>query len=201
MKEETLTDELFGFFKAAYETEFARKDKLSDRINLGVTILTILGGLAAFYVSSFKQAPFSSAHLFFYVPLLSGIVLMAISLWQFGVAVAQGWDYHYVSDSSTLGHYVEDMRIQNAPVDETVEKQVRSKFLETVVGQYQVCATLNFYANAERERIFLRGLQFAMWSLALLLATSLPFFVLKGAFHDEPQKVSIVNPVEVQNAR
>ena len=201
MKEDSFDDELFHFFKSSYETEFTRRDKLSDRINLGVTLLTILGGLVAFYLSSFKLTPFCAIYLLFYAPLISGIVLMSISLWYFGLAIAKGRKYRYISHPHTLSQYVENMRAANKPLDQTTEKQIRSEFIQTVSGQYQVCTTLNFYVNTERQKKFLNGLKFATWSLALLLVTSLPFFIFKGGFHNEPQNVNIINPVEVKHVQ
>jgi xanthine/uracil permease len=201
MKEDSFDDELCSFFKSSYEAEFARRDKFSDRINLGVTLLTILGGLVAFYLSAFKPTAFSWAQLFFYTPLVLGVLIMSISLCLFRAAMAQGWDYHYLPHSETLARYVEDMKIANAPINKTNENRIRSEFIKTISGHYRLCATLNFYVNTERQKKLLRALRLSIWALVVLLATALPFFILKSGFNDEPQKVNIINPVEVKNGK
>src|SRR5580704_12443677 len=102
MKEDSFDDELFGFFKGAYENEFARRDKLSERVNLGITLLTILVGLVVYYISSFKPHSFSNEQLCFYLPLGIGVVLMAVSIGYFFFSMSHGWDYEYIAPAEEL---------------------------------------------------------------------------------------------------
>ena len=53
MEEDSFDDELFGYFKDRYAAEAERSKSLIDRMNLGVTILSILGGFAGYYLASF----------------------------------------------------------------------------------------------------------------------------------------------------
>jgi peptidoglycan biosynthesis protein MviN/MurJ (putative lipid II flippase) len=200
MKENSFDDELFGFFKGLYETEFARRDKLSERVSFGISLLTLLGGLVVYYISSFKPASYTQTHLWFYVPLALGVVLMAISLVYFFLAMYHGWNYDYISAEGSR-QYIEDLRVRNSPLTPGKENQIRDLFVRSVTDDYLACTKSNSSVNETRQKRILCGSVLAVWSLAVLLLASAPFFVLKSGFHDEPQRVTIVNPVEVKHGR
>ena len=198
MKEESFDDELFGYFKGRYEAEVERSKSLVDRMNLGVTILSILGGFAAYYLASFKFSPFVFKHLFFYVPFGCAVLSLLKALWHFKNALATGWRYDHVPDAKALGDYVNEMKAVNDITDPDIQARIRSEFISSIGNRYKECAAVNWYINVERQTEILRAYKLAMFTLALLLLTSVPFFVLKSGFQTDTTPITIINPVEIK---
>lgn len=199
MKEESFDDELFTYYKERFEAEIDRTQHLFERLSLGVAILTVLGGLVAYYLGSFKFFPFSWTHLFFYLPLACGSVFLAVSLWYFGSALAGLRKYKHVADTVALGQWVSEMRSANDATDPQVAARIRAEFVSDVGQRYKEAAAVNFYVNADRQLRIWRAYRLAMFSLAALLIASLPFFLLKSRFDIDPTPVRIISPVEVKN--
>ncbi len=197
MKEDTFNDELFTYFQYRYDTEFERSQSLVDRMNLGLGVLSVLGGLAAYLLSSFKFSPFYWRHLCFYIPLAIGAAFLLKSLWHFGSALARGWSYIHVPTALRLGQYVDEMKAANDATDPDTLASIRGEFINIVAERYKECATVNWYLNIERQTQILRLYRWAMLSLLLLLLTSVAFLVFKGDFPVETTPVKIVNPVEI----
>jgi hypothetical protein len=198
MKEDSFDDELFGYFKDRYGAEAERSKSLIDRMNLGVTILSILGGFAGYYLASFKFDPFDFKHLFFYVPFGLGVLSLLKALWHFKNCLATGWRYNSVPDAKALGDYVDEMKAANDSSDPDIQARIRAEFIKSIGSRYKECAAVNYYINIERQTEILRAYKLAMLSLALFLITSVPFFVLKSGFQTDTTQVTIIKPVEIK---
>ena len=168
---------------------------------MGVTILTVLGGLAAYYLTSFQFSPFYWKYLFFYVPYIAAVSCTLKSLWHLANALAKGWQFKYTPDANTVGQYIQDLISANDATNPEVRLKIRAAFIKNFGNLYKQDAAANFYTNTLRQKEILPAYRMAMFALALLLLTSIPFFVLKSGFQDDITMVKIINPVEIKNDR
>lgn len=161
------------FLKDRYDSELARKDKLSDSVGLPVSVLIVLAGLAVTMARGFTYAHHRLTFVFVVLVVLSGISFLC-SLWNLAHAYHGRHDYERLPSLNDLYESLNEYReyyleYPNAD-DEHKEQLALEDFDGNLRHRIIQAADRNAASNNNRQRRLHLGI---MWLFAVLLGTLL----------------------------
>jgi hypothetical protein len=135
--------DVFQFYQQCYQAELERKEKLLARVNLAAGLVTILGGVLAYYAKSIDVSPCCWIHLAFYIPLAVGCLGTLFSMILLAISIAKGFGYAYIPKTTDVAQFLEAAAAFNktAAADQKIDPQ--QAFLQNLSKQYCEYAAIN----------------------------------------------------------
>lgn len=184
------TEELF---KDMYWKELDRKDKITSNLSLPAGILTVLAGVAAYYIQHFPSPRWDPWIISFAVLSTFLCISIVFAVYYFFRAYHLGYAYGYIPTPNEITSYALDLKkyyasIQEPDIDKMVENDLRV-FLTSIYSEY---GTINTQNNDEKSK-YLNCSNIAISISLIVLFISLgPFYIV---YHSDSkiQKLEMVN--------
>lgn len=189
------SDYILELFRELDAAENDRHDKLNAQLGLPTAIVTVLGGVLAFYLDRFSavsakealdglQITFAICLWLFFGTIVAAIVFLILALFHYG--------YRHVSDPTDIHDYMQNMEawyitIGAEQIPEKVERDLRQLMTE----QYMECAVRNRLMNSVKAKYLYFSKCAIVAALFVLAASVYPFY--KGVKRvDQVHKVQLV---------
>jgi hypothetical protein len=190
----------FEFYKDLYDREYDRKQELTDNVATPFGVLTVIGGILAYYFQSFKFSDIHStwsAILFVsaMVPLAYAVYFFAWGMWflarTFRYRFAKGQAYHALSHAAQLLSYQEGLLTyyrENGESDETAKKE----FEEFLINRLSAHAMTNGIINDSRGEDLDWAKRCVLISLVFVVICAVPVGIKAFLEPVKPTKIEIV---------
>lgn len=186
---------ILQLFRELHAAENDRHDKLNAQLSLPTAIVTVLGGVLAFYLDRFSalrlegglnniQIAFVVFLGLFFVAITAAILFLVFALFHYG--------YRHTSDSTDIHAYMQNMEAWYIAIgaDEVPEKVDRD-LRELMTEQYMECAVRNRLMNSLKAKYLHFSKCAIIVALVILAASVYPFY--KGVKRaDQVYRVQIV---------
>jgi len=156
----------YEFIKDRYDSELARKDKLSDSLGLPISVLIVLGGLAVTMLQGFSRSNRILTMIFFAI-IVIGAVAFVRCLWYFAKAY-HGQTYSQLPKMNDMykvlqqyGEYYEESGGDEQQAESDFEDNLRFRMIEAV--------DQNLTSNNKRLEFLHEGI---VWLFVLLVGTA-----------------------------
>lgn len=117
------------FFRALYFSEIERKQHLTNALTVPTGIATILGGIIAYYVRTFKWQDIDATGVIFVVLLFVSILMLGLMIYHLGKSYRRK-PYSYLAYANELkAHY--DLLIAEAGESPTARALAESLLRDT----------------------------------------------------------------------
>jgi len=187
-----IEEKLLNLFKESYYFELDRKDKINANLNFPITILVLVVGVLSYYLNNLPNLNHDFTSVIFYISVFALIVNICFCFY-FLYRCFTGYGYDYVSPTTEIDRYVNDIHKYNSQVDEKGKMNVDHELTALLIEQYCRCATTNSQNNI-RKTGYLRSTSVSLLCAVIIVAIStFPFFILKYQLSSEVQKVEITN--------
>lgn len=189
------SDYILQLFREFHTAENDRHDKLNAQLTLPTAIVTVLGGVLAFYLDRFSairtqdgihgvQTAFAVCLWLFFGAIAAAILFLILALFHYG--------YRHTSDPTDIHAYMQNMEawyitIGADEVPEKVERDLRQLMTE----QYMECAVRNRLMNSIKAKYLYFSKCAIVAALFVLAASVYPFY--KGVKRaDQVYRVQLV---------
>lgn len=184
------------FLKDRYDSELARKDKLSDSLGLPVSVLIALGGLAVAMVRGF-----TFTHRWLTVPFVVLVILTGVSflcsLWYLSHAYHGNYDYERLPSVNDLYRALDDYRTYYLDYpdadDEHKEQLVVEDFDGNLRWRIIQAADQNAASNNSKQRRLHLGIAWLFAVLLGSLASAVPYGIDQALAQPKTPVVHIDN--------
>jgi len=175
-------------YRQLYFEELRRKEELRSALALPVGMLTVLGGVIAIYIRVLGRSSISDP----WVVLLGigTLLLMGTFLLTVTHLIKSYHDYTY-----SFVPYAPDLEEAFANLMEYHEAkgQARADFEAELIGSFSKAHKINAFNNDSKSGHLHNANQMLVYSIALVLVCSVPFFVRTNSTSPDVQKVEITN--------
>ncbi len=168
------------FLKDRYESELARKDKLSDSLGLPVTILIALGGLAVTMARGFSYSHPKTTVAFMLLGLAATIAYV-FALWYFAWAYHGDYEYERLPSLNLLYKALNDYQTYYLEYPNATDDEQQQLAFEEFDGNLRwriiQAADKNAESNNSRQGCLHRGIVSLFAVLLLTIGASIPYAI------------------------
>ena len=159
------------FLKDRYDSELARKDKLSDSLALPVSVLIVLGGLVVTMVRGYSYTSYWLTAPFLALVVLTGVCFL-ITLWFLSHAYHGNYEYERLPSLNNLYEALNSYQTYYLEYPNASDDEKEQRALEDFDGNLRwriiQAADRNAASNDERQRCLHLAI---VWLFAVLLGT------------------------------
>ncbi len=177
-------------YREHYFFEINRKHQLTSQLGIPIGVLTILGGVIAFFVKSVQ-----------YIADVKWIMLAAIvliSMFFLGRTIYYlirsyyGYTYRYIPTPKEIEKYREEL-VAYYEAEGTPEGDPGTEIKDFLLDRYAICTHENTINNDSKSAYFHKANTSLIFTLILVILCSIPYLLIKYSQPEAIQKIEIIN--------
>lgn len=184
-------------FKERYYFEHERNTKLTTKLGIPITILTIIFGVITYFLKNIINFNHDSWSISFYISL--GIILLCVALTIYYL-IRSYYNYTYAyfptpqelsNDIENIKNYYKDTYFEDykqKKIKELIENDIDS----LILNYYKECSEINVTQNDRKSKYLHKSSSTLIVIIIFLFLSSIPFYKLYYS-NSKIQKIEIIN--------
>lgn len=178
------------FYKESYSSELELQEKLNGAISPPLTVITILGGILAFFVHNYTFDQ-SCGSLWFLIPAALFALALGVAVYAI-LRATTGYSYHRISAGPELRDWY-DALLKHYAARPDAQKLADAAFTRALTDRYLEATKVNALNNLSKSAYLMLANRALAWAAALAMLASIPYFMRFYQLPAPPTRVEIIN--------